>query len=390
MTTLAERVLTMPKVEAGLRVLAYVHLRNIYDSTGAGRVARQMTEHLARRGDVDLRVLADAGDMKRVLPLVGGDWAGYEYCTFAADTSRQQARWFWLGGPGAETFWDEAQVVYCTAESYVPVKRARLAVTVHDAAYFETTAHRQDRAFWMQKMKWTLLFRKLAKKADMIHTVSHFSADRLAHFFPEMRTRLRVVHNAVTPQFFAPETVAGREFLEAAGLNGREFVLIPGGLHFRKNAELILEAVPKLMRLRPEVAVVVVNHSNPVYVERAKAMGLGMLGFVSDDALRALYGAASVVWFPSRYEGFGLPVIEAMACGAPVVASDASSLPEIAGSAAVLVAPGEAMAHVDAIEGLLTDARARAEMSAAGRERAKRFTWDASAEQMKRNFDALL
>ena len=237
-----------------------------------------------------------------------------------------------MGGPAAETFWDEAQVVYCTAESYVPVKRARLAVTVHDAAYFETTAHRQDRAFWIQKMKWTLLFRKLAKKADMIHTVSHFSADRLAHFFPEMRPRIRVVHNGVTPHFFAPETAAGREFLETAGLAGREFVLIPGGLHFRKNAELILEAVPELMRRRPGMPVVVVNHSNAGYVERAKAMGLGMLGFVSDDALRALYGAASVVWFPSRYEGFGLPVIEAMACGAPVVASDASSLPEIAGA----------------------------------------------------------
>ncbi len=391
MTTLAQ--LSEATIKTGgeaLRVLAYVHLRNIHDSTGAGRVARQMTEHLARRGDVDLRVLADAGDLERVLPLVGAPWTGYRYETFAEETSRQQARWFWLRSPKAESYWAEAQVVFCTGESFVPVKRARLAVTVHDAAYFEAGAHLRDKSYWMQRAKWTLLFRELGRKADMIHTVSHFSADRLGHFFPGMRGRIRVVHNAVSPHFFGEVAEAGAAFLEAQGLAGQRFVLIPGGLHFRKNAELILEALPALRRRFPEVVFAVVNHSNGEYAERATGLGMRMLGFVSDEALHALYAGAAAVWFPSRYEGFGMPVIEAMACGAPVVASDASSLPEIAGAAAVLVDPGSAEKHVAALSELLTDERASAELSRVGRERARTFTWDAAAEQMKRYFDRLV
>jgi glycosyltransferase involved in cell wall biosynthesis len=111
---------------------------------------------------------------------------------------------------------------------------------------------------------------------------------------------------------------------------------------------------------------------------------------VEDSALHALYSAASVVWFPSRYEGFGMPVIEAMACGAAVVASDASSLPEIAGDAAILVDPADADAHTRAIHDLLTDTSARAEFSRAGRAKAAGFTWKNSAEQLRHHFDSLV
>ena len=139
---------------AQLRLLAYVHLRNIHNSTGAGRVARQVVEHLSRREDVKLRILADRGDARRILPQVGQPWSDYSYSYFDTETSRQQASWFFLNRPRAQRFWPEAQIVFCTAESYVPKGKARLAVTVHDAAYFESYAHRQDRAFRHQRLKW--------------------------------------------------------------------------------------------------------------------------------------------------------------------------------------------------------------------------------------------
>ena len=234
-----------------LRLLAYVHLRNIHRSTGAGRVARQLTEHLALRGDVNLRVLADRADQQRILPLVGAPWQGFRYHSFAADTSRQQAIWFATGRPRAEALWAEAQVVFCTGESYVPTRSARLAVTAHDAAFFEPAAHRRDRAFWIQQLKWRMLFRRLSVRADMIHTVSEFSAGRLAHFFPALRSRLRVVPNAVTPHFFMPVPAEGLTYLRAEGLADRRFVLVPGGLHFRKNAELVLAGVAEAVGARP-------------------------------------------------------------------------------------------------------------------------------------------
>ena len=375
-----------------VRVLSLVHLRNIHRSTGAGRVARQLTEHLARRSDIKLRILADEADHKQVVGLVGEPWTDFRYHFFANETSRQQAEWFLLDRPCAERYWPDAQIMFCTAESYVPVRRARLVVTLHDAAYFEGDAHRPDRAFVAQRLKWNLLYRKLGRRADLFHTVSQFSAERLSHFFPVLRNRLRVVPNAVTPHFFEPVSAAGGNYLDEQQLRQRRFVLVPGGLHFRKNAELILAGWPLLKSMHPDLQLAVVNHSSPEYVERARQFGADfrVLGFVSDDALRALYGAAQCVWFPSRYEGFGLPVVEATACGAAVVASRASSLPEIAGDAALLAGAHNPAEHVDLLDGVLRDSRLAADLGRRGTLRARQFTWTESARQMRNLFEGLL
>ncbi len=373
-------------------ILAYVHLRNIHASTGAGRTARQVVEHLAMRQDVNLTVLADARDKERILPLVQEPWTGFQYRTFAADTTAQQARWFLLDSPRAETYWPEAEIVFCTGESYVPVKKARLVVTAHDASYFEQGSHIRNAGYWKTRLKWELLYKKLARKVDLFHTVSQFSADRLGHFFPAIKSRIRAVHNGVTPRFFSSVAPEGHAYLAQAGLAHRTFILVPGGLHFRKNAELILAAAPALLQRYPDLVIAIVNHTNPAYAAKAEALAprVRLLGFVSDEALHALYTAATVVWFPSRYEGFGLPVVEAMACGASVVASNSSSIPEIAGHAAILVDPADPKAHVDAISGLLTDPLARQQFAVMGRERAAHFTWAACANALKQQFDSLL
>lgn len=375
-----------------VRVLAYVHLRNIHNSTGAGRVARQLTSHLVDRQDLDVKILADRKDHARIISQVGAPWNQYDYRFFEADTSRQQARWFLIDRPRAQAFWRDADIVFCTAESYVPKGSARLAVTVHDAAYFESDAHQWNRAFLQQRLKWQLLYRALSRKADMFHAVSEFSADRLSHFFPAIKSRIRVVHNAVTPIFFESVSVEGQLYLSQQRLDKQLFVLVPGGLHFRKNADLILSAWPQLKSLQPDLKLVVVNHSNPAYASQLQALDptVQIAGFVSDEALHALYSAAAVVWFPSRYEGFGLPVLEAMASGTAVVTSNASSLPEIAGNAAVLVDPGAAAKHTEAIDHLLRNEDIRHDLERLGRARASRFTWSRAAAEMKEHFVSLL
>ncbi len=393
---------------AAIRLLAYVHLRNIHGSTGAGRVARQLVEHLAVDDKIDLRILADAGDKSRVLPLVPGPWQHFHYATFASDTSRQQARWFALGSPTAESYWPEANLVWCTGESYVPTRKARLAVTAHDAAYFEPDAHRHDRAFWQQRLKWKLLFNRISSRADLVHTVSQFSAERLAHFFPAMRDRIRVVHNAVTPHFFASTAAPRAQALARFDLASRPYVLIPGGLSYRKNADLILRVAPVLLHRFPDLLLVISGHSEPGYAAEAHRLcaqwqsaphlprrsslssRLRLLGFVDDTMLHGLYAGASAVWFPSRYEGFGMPVLEAMASGAPVVASNASSVPEISGDAALLADPANGDDHIEKLTGLITNPSLQDQLRLRGSEHARYFTWTRSAAHLKRCFEEVL
>jgi glycosyltransferase involved in cell wall biosynthesis len=375
-----------------MNLLSYVHLRNIYRSTGVGRVARELTEHLAVLPGVNLEVLADPGDHREIVHKVGAPWTSYRYHFMQHETSRQQALWYLFNRPTAESYWPETQLVYCTAESYVPVRTARLAVACHDTQHFEHGAHRMSLWLLKQRFKWRLLFDRLADKADMFHMISEFAAERTAHFFPAIKTRLRVIPNAASESFFRPPTQRGKQVLTDLGIADRPYVLVPGGLHHRKNAELILDAWPHIQRRNPDLTLVIINHSDPVYLERARALSPSLIlaGYQEEEPLVALYNAAQLVWFPTRHDGFGMPVIEAMACGAPVISSNTSAIPEVAGGAALLLPPESMADHVDAIAGLLGDGAERDRLRELGRARAEHFRWANSAKLLAAEFAALL
>jgi len=375
-----------------MNILSFVHLRNIHRSTGAGRVARQLTEKMAIQPAVNLRVLADAGDHRRIIPLVGTPWTTYQYHLFENSTSRQQAGWMLTNQPAAEKFWPAVQVTHCTMESYVPTHRGRLAITVHDAAYFEQGAHQCSLRNSLQRWKWNLLYKILARRADLFHTVSEFSAERLGSFFPAIRSRLRVVPNAPSQRFRQPVSPESERWLSETGLGQRNYVLLPGGLHFRKNADLVLKAWEILRQRNRDVVLVVSGHSDPRYSAAAEALGASIrfLGFIGDDHLCSLYHAAQVVWFPSKYEGFGIPILESMCCGTPVVASDCSSIPEVAGNAAILMPPTDAGAHADALITMLQNSQLRDEYKVRGEKRAEQYSWERSASELHALFQAMI
>ncbi|CAN5685187.1 hypothetical protein BH09PLA1_BH09PLA1_24760 [soil metagenome] len=375
-----------------MNILAYVQLRNIHRSTGHGRVARLLVEELAKDSSLRLAVLADRADHRSVIDQVGPPWDRFDYRFFERDTSQQQRRWLFAQSPAAETYWPEAQITFCTNSSYVPVRKSKLVVTLHDVATFEPGAHRLDWMLLNRRARGWIMHEMLARKADLLLTVSRFSAERIAHVFPALKNRLRVVHHGVPPRFLRPVSQTGEEFLRAAQLIGRQFALLSGGLNFRKNAELVLRAWP-IMRARfPDLLLVIPGNCEARYRDAARSLGssVQMLGFVDDEALRSLYHHAALVWFPTRYEGFGLPVIEAMACGAPVVASDCTSIPEISGSAARLAPPDSESEHIEAMSHILTCSSEADRLRRLGRARAAEFTWARAAQQVRTEFAALL
>jgi glycosyltransferase involved in cell wall biosynthesis len=365
-----------------VNLLTYLHVNRIVNGTGVGRVARHLAEELAQHPGVNLRILAEAGCYARFRPQLGEPLVSMDHCLFRASTSTQQAQWLVARRPVAEEFWPDCDVVWCPAESYVPARSAALVVTVHDLAYFEKEAVGTWRDHWVQRLKWQYLFRVLARRADVFHTVSAFSAERLSHFFPSVSSRIRIVPNAVTPRFLQPVSAAGQSALERLALAQR-YILLPGGLNWKKNTDLVLAAWPRIRAACRGVELVTAGTSDASYVEAMSGQpGVKQLGYVDDELLRSLYAGASVVWVPSRYEGFAIPVLEAMASGVPVVASRAGAIPEVAGDAALLAPPDSMGAHVDAILSFLRDERLSGDFKNRGLQRVSAFSWKASAAQM--------
>ena len=184
------------------------------------------------------------------------------------------------------------------------------------------------------------------------------------------------------------------------GLGDRPYVLAVGTVQPRKNYELLVRAFRAVAQAGPHVLVIAGGRGwlteglDAEITRQGVADRVILPGFVDDADLPALYSAADLFVFPSLYEGFGLPLLEAMACGVPVISSDASSLPEVAATggepAALLLPPGDEAAWSAAMLRLLTDETARQRLITAGVAQAARFTWQAAARQLAALYERLL
>jgi glycosyltransferase involved in cell wall biosynthesis len=214
-----------------------------------------------------------------------------------------------------------------------------------------------------------------ARRAAAVICVSAFSAAEAVDLLGIRDPH--VVHNGVDPRYFEAAPLGEAE-LAALGVRG-PYLLTAGGVSRRKNLEGLAEAWPLVHQARPDLTLVLAGPEHP---KRTKLFGgldgVRLVGRVSDAQLAGLYAAASAVVVPSLYEGFGLPALEGMAAGVPVVAARTSSLPEVVGDGGVLVEP----TTEGLVEGMLYAVSGDSEVARVaqvGRVRAREFTWERSA-----------
>ncbi|HUX08105.1 MAG TPA: glycosyltransferase family 1 protein [Acidobacteriota bacterium] len=352
---------------------------------------------------IDIRKLGDFGigtyirNLLLELDKLGGD---HKYLLFKKPDEKTDSL-----PPGMETR-DEASRLYSLSEPFKLGLSARreglellhcphyvtafapgcpMAVTIHDLIHLLFPQYLPNRS----ALRYARYFlRRAARKAAVIFAVSERTkADILKHL-PAKEERIVVTHNAVDPRMLREPGEA--ELAEARFRYGLDHpcVLYVGNLKPHKNLGIAVEAFARFRKKAGDEWRFVVAGSEAVdnevhkRIEMSGAKGaVRFLGFIPGRHLPSIFRLADIFLFPSLYEGFGLPPLEAMAAGVPVVSSNTSSMPEVLGDAALLVDPQDPVAMGDALLRILDDAELRRRLIAGGRERAAGYSWRKSAEK---------
>jgi glycosyltransferase involved in cell wall biosynthesis len=233
-----------------------------------------------------------------------------------------------------------------------------------------------------ERLRYLAAFRFL-RRADLVIAVSKATAEDAFRLRVAAHKRVRIIPEAADP-IFAPRDGAAERVNERWGLEA-PYLLFVGALDARKDPRSLLGAWETARTTDPALQLVIAGE--PGRQAPPAMSGAVQLGRVDDDALADLYSAAACLVFPSRYEGFGLPCLEAMACGCPVAAFRNSSLPEVVGDAGMLVDDGDAVALGEAAVAMI---RERERWSRAGIQRARRFSWDRAAREVISAYESLL
>jgi alpha-1,3-rhamnosyl/mannosyltransferase len=279
--------------------------------------------------------------------------------------------------------------------NYLPLQfTGKTVVTIHDLSVLKhPESHPADRVRLFHES-----LPKVADRADAIIVDSEFIKNEVISEFSVSPEKVFTTLLGVGHEFRAHEKAVVAGVLEKHNLSYKEYILVVGTLEPRKNLPLILDSYQQLAsEVRKRYPLVIagmrgwnLEQFNSRLQQMVRDGQVRLLGYVADDELPMVYAGACVFLFPSKYEGFGLPPLEAMASGVPVIASRRASIPEVVGDAGLLLEAGKPEAWASAISGLLGNIEQQQGMAVAGLKRAGAFTWRRCAEQTIRAYEYAL
>ena len=284
----------------------------------------------------------------------------------------------------------KADVLHCTASTAPLNVKQPLILTLHDVIFLEQS---YIKASWYQRLGNTYrstIVPAIAKKAKHIITVSEYQKNIISERLCIPKEKMSVIHNGVDERFFIPYNETRiTATLEKYGIE-------PGYIFFmansdpRKNTIGVLNAYAMLINRFPSSPRLVIKglkKEQLQYILQTEGLQsltshIDLVGYVEYEDLPSLYQGSSMLWFPSFKEGFGLPIIEAMACGVPVITSYTSCMPEIGGNAALYINPHYPQTITHAATQILENKAVALQLSEKGKERAGLFTWDNAAKKL--------
>jgi glycosyltransferase involved in cell wall biosynthesis len=269
-----------------------------------------------------------------------------------------------------------------------PAVRCRSVVTIHDCIHLMFPQYLPNKAAYAyaRASMWAA-----ARRSDRILTVSEASKRDILSLFNVKPEKIVVVYNAIDEHFSTTPSEEHVARIRERYQLDHKFVLYVGNIKPHKNLVRLIEAFSELRRTHDDLKLLIIGDEISKLPALRRAVHrhklhkhVRFLGYLKDDTLTVLYRLASVFVFPSLYEGFGLPPLEAMASGTPVVTSNVSSLPEVTGDAAVLVDPYDVDSIGNGIRRILDDPRLAEELRIKGLKRAREFSWERSVEKTQR------
>jgi glycosyltransferase involved in cell wall biosynthesis len=301
----------------------------------------------------------------------------------------------WLGQlarVGFDRLLPDAELFHATEHLLLPLRSTPTVLTVHDLIFRYLPEHHKPLNRWYLNLTMPLYCRR----AGHIITVSEHSKRDLISAYGIAEEKITVVYEAAAPRFRPQPSQVVADVRARYGLPER-YLLFVGTIEPRKNLSRLLDAFEAICADGLTDGWVIVGRRGWLYgdffarLESSPVREAILLpGYVPDEDLPAFYAGAQALVLPNVYEGFGLPVLEAMACGTPTVASNASCIPEIGGEAALYFDPLDVEAMADAVRRLLHDAGLQGELRARGLAQAARFSWGRAASETRAVYDAVM